>query len=128
MNKTLIFILSFTILIQSFSFQFEDVIKVPTLVKHIANHFEDGDNFSDFISMHYGSKLNTHKNTHKEHQKLPLKQYILDSYFQVYLILYIKDLFEEPYTEDFEKRRTYTYTEPTSSLFLTNVFQPPKLA
>ena len=126
MNKILIFILSFTILIQSFNFQLEDITKVPTLVNHIADHFESGDSFMDFISMHYGSQFETHKSKHKEHQKLPLKQYLLHLHLQVYISVCTNNLLTNSFKEIHLKKKIFNYTEPFSSLFSTEIFQPPK--
>jgi len=128
MNKILVFILSFTILIQSFNFQLEDITKVPTLMNHIADHFESGDSFMDFISMHYGSQYEIHKTKHKEHQKLPLKQYLLDLHFHVYISESTKNLIINSFKETHLEKKISNYTEPFSSLFSTEIFQPPKHA
>ncbi|AMC10047.1 hypothetical protein Lupro_01700 [Lutibacter profundi] len=126
MNKTIVFILSFTILIQSFNFQLEDITKMPALVHHIADHFKSGDTFMDFISMHYGSQFETHKNKHKEHQNLPLKKYLLDLHFQVYISVAIKNLVLNSFEEIYLEKKICNYTEPFSSSFSTEIFQPPK--
>ncbi|WP_456421101.1 hypothetical protein [Lutibacter sp.] len=128
MNKILVFILSFTILIQSFNFQLEDITKMPTLINHIADHFEAGDSFMDFISMHYGSQYEIHKTKHKEHQKLPLKQYLLHLHLQVYISVYTKNLLVSSFKEIHLRKKIFNYTEPSSSSFPTEIFQPPKHA
>ncbi|MCF6181354.1 hypothetical protein [Lutibacter sp.] len=126
MKKVLVTILSFTILFQSFNFQLEDITKIPTLVNHIADHFENGDSFMDFISMHYGSQYEIHKTKHKEHQKLPLKQYLLDLHFQVYISVYTKNLVVNSFKEINLDKKVYAYTELSSNFLLTKIFQPPK--
>ncbi|WP_457610137.1 hypothetical protein [Lutibacter sp.] len=126
MNKILVFILSFTILIQSFNFQLEDITKVPALLNHITDHFEAGDSFMDFISMHYGSQYKIHKTKHKEHQKLPLKQYLLHLHLQVYISVYTKNLWVSTFKEIHLEKKIFNYTEPSSSSFPTEIFQPPK--
>ena len=126
MKKVLVIILSFTILIQSFNFQLEDITKVPTLINHIADHFEAGDSFMDFISMHYGSQYKIHKTKHKEHQKLPLKQYLLHLHLQVYISVYTRNLVVNSFKEINLDKKICNYTEPFSSLFSTEIFQPPK--
>ena len=125
MHKISVIILSFTILIQSFNFELTDVNKISTLVDHITTHVETGDSFADFISMHYGSKLSTHKNEHKEHRELPFKHEHLEAHFQYVYTLISEDIFVS--FEDITfKENKFVYNEPTSNSFVNNVFQPPQ--
>ena len=126
MHKTIVVILSITILFQSSNFEIKDINKVPMLVEHLISHVEAGDSFSDFISMHYGSQANMHKNEHKEHRKLPFKDKHLETHFQhVYTLLS-----QEIYTTFKEiqfKEHKFAYSEPTSNLFVNSFLQPPQI-
>lgn len=126
MNKISIFILSFIILFQSLSFDLEDLGKISTFVDHISCHYDNGDTFTDFIDIHYGTKLGNHENEHKEHNELPFKHQHLESHFQFAFVLNfhqypIKSL------DDIIESNNYIYIESHSKLVIKNVFQPPKV-
>ncbi len=125
MHKISVVILSFSILFQSFSFDLDDFDMLPTLVDHIKCHLEIGDNFGDFITKHYGSELNNHKNEHKEHDKLPFKHEHLEVHSQLVYTLYPEnDLVY--FKEALLKKNKFLYKEPSSNLFVTTFFQPPQ--
>ena len=86
MGKIGAIILSFTILFQSFSFEPGDVYNFSTFINHVSSHIESGDNFADFIDLHYGDKANSHQNKHKEHQDLPFKHQHVDSQMQLVFV------------------------------------------
>jgi len=125
MNKILVIILSFTILFQSFNLDFSDFGKIPTLVNHIVCHFETGDSFGDFISMHYGSQFNMHKNEHNEHKELPFKHKHIEAQFQYVSALFSNDIFTS-FNELAFAENKFAYNEPTSNSFVNSFSQPPQ--
>jgi len=123
--KLTAFILSFTILAQSASFDIIDITKFSTFFTHINNHIDDGDDFADFIDLHYGNKIDLHQNKHKEHKELPFKHQHIDSNFQFVFVLDTYNLnISSP--EDRFKLNNFNYEEPTSNLYINNFFQPPQ--
>lgn len=125
MFKLTAFILSFTILAQSVSFDVTDITKFSAFITHINNHIEEGDDFADFIDLHYGYKIDSHQNKHKEHKELPFKHNHIDSHFQVVFVLNSYN-FNLSSTEYRFKLNNFNYKEPTSNLFTNNFFQPPQ--
>jgi hypothetical protein len=125
MNKIGALLLSFTILFQSFNFDFNDIYKLPTFVNHIKCHIENGDNFSDFMDLHYGAKSTTHQNKHKEHQNLPFKHQHIDAHS---LLVYV--LNQVNYKLNLREvnlvSKNFNYSEPFSIQFIYSFFQPPQ--
>lgn len=126
MHKTIVIILSITILFQSSNFEIKDIHKIPMLVSHIISHVEAGDSFSDFISMHYGKQANMHKNEHKEHRKLPFKDKQLETHFQHVYTLLSQEIYTT-FKEIQYKEHEFAYNEPTSNLFVNSFLQPPQI-
>ena len=125
MFKLTVFILSFTILAQSASFDIIDITKFSTFFTHINNHIDEGDDFADFIDLHYGNKIDLHQNKHKEHKELPFKHQHIDSNLQFVFVLDTYNLnISSP--EDRFKLNNFNYEEPTSNLYINNFFQPPQ--
>lgn len=125
MQKLLVIILSSTILFQSFSFEITDFSRMPTLLEHLISHAESGDDFSDFITKHYGSEANTHKNEHKEHKELPFKHKHLESHFQHLYTIFSQDVVIS-FKEITFKENKFSYTEPFSISYVNNLLQPPQ--
>ncbi|GGK49763.1 MULTISPECIES: hypothetical protein [Flavobacteriaceae] len=125
MTKISAIILSLTILFQSFNFDLEDLNNIPALADHISCHLDSGDSFVDFFEMHYGSESNNHEQEHKEHKELPFKHQHLESHFQMVYILCVQNY---PFNFNEVKLETnnFTYKEPTTNLFINNLFQPPQ--
>ena len=125
MNKITAILVSFIILFQSFSIEVADFGKVSTLMEHFTCHIEAGDTFANFISMHYGSQLNIHKNEHNEHKELPFKHEHLEVHIQLDYIFY-----DHHTTINFEGKRfvnkNFSYKEPSTDLYINNLFQPPQ--
>ncbi len=125
MHKISIVILSFSILFQSFNLDLDDFNMLPTFIDHVKCHLEIGDNFGDFISLHYGGELNKHKDEHKEHDKLPFKHEHLEAHSQLVYTLYSENdmvcFNETPF-----KKNKFSYKETSSNLFVTTFFQPPQ--
>lgn len=125
MNKISVVILSISILIQSFNIEFDDFSLMPDLINHIRCHFETGDSFSEFVSMHYGSDINKHEYEHNEHDKLPFKQDQLESHFQfVYTLCAENDI--DYFNETLLSKDKFSYSESASKLFGNTLFQPPQ--
>ncbi|SFS33077.1 hypothetical protein [Lutibacter maritimus] len=124
MGKIGAFILSFTILFQSFNFEIDDVYKLPTLINHITCHIENGDNFGNFIDLHYGNKSNSHQEKHKEHKDLPFKHQHSDSHMQLFVMNNLK--LNVSNLEIGFNTKNFIYKEPTSNQFTNNFLQPPQ--
>ncbi|WP_372744646.1 hypothetical protein [Lutibacter sp.] len=125
MGKIGAFILSFTILIQSFSFEIGDMYKISTFVNHVNSHINNGDNFADFIDLHYGYKSNSHQNKHKEHKELPFKHQHTDA--QMQLVFVLNNINFNLKTSEFVfQNKNFNYKEPFSNQFVFNFFQPPQ--
>lgn len=127
MNKVVAFILSLTVLFQSFNFDINDLQKIPTLVNHLSCHFEEGDSISEFVSMHYGSTTKSHEEEHKEHGELPFKHEHVDSHFQLAFVIQVNQ-FPIEIIENSHDTKNFNYREPLTSLVVQNFFQPPKIA
>ena len=125
MNKIAAIILSFTILIQSFTFDLLDIDKFPALVNHFIDHYESGDGISDFLTMHYGDKANFHEKDHNEHKQLPFKHQHLDAQFQLTFIFCANDFIVKS-NETFSNKDIFSYKETSTNFILPNIFQPPQ--
>lgn len=125
MQKITVVILSLTILFQSFSIEISDITKVSILVDHFLCHLETGDSLDDFMSMHYGSEVEVHKNEHKEHKELPFKKEHLESHFQNVFAFFLQDAFTS-FSEISFKEHKFAYNEPTSNSFVNSFLQPPQ--
>jgi hypothetical protein len=125
MLKLSTFVLSFTILIQSFNFDVSDISNISVLTNHISDHLDRGDNLIDFIDLHYGNKLKSHQDKHSEHQKLPFKHQHIDNSS---LLLYIinSDNLKINSIESTIMVHNFNYKEPTSNLYINRFFQPPQ--
>ena len=118
-------ILSFTMLFQSFNLDLDDFKMLPVFVDHVKCHLKMGDNFGDFISLHYGEEMGKHKEEHKEHDKLPFKHGHLEAHSQLVYTLHSENdilCLKETYL----KKNKFSYIETSSNLFVTNFFQPPQ--
>ncbi|UOB19117.1 hypothetical protein [Abyssalbus ytuae] len=74
MVKIVSILFSLLITIQSVLPSPEDVAKLSDLIEHARYHYETyGDNFFDFLSLHYGNMTKQHLGDHKEHDNLPFK-------------------------------------------------------
>jgi len=120
-----VLLMSFTILFQSFNFEISDAFKFSTLIDHLAIHMEEGDGIDDFLDLHYGDKVDLHKDQHKEHRELPFKQHHMDVN-----IHYVNTVFEEKNLSSFIEmnavENNFTYKNPYTNSFINNFFQPPQ--
>lgn len=128
MGKTVAFIYSFLILIQSFNINFEDISKLKALVDHANYHQEMyGDSFFEFLSEHYGSKTIEHQDKHKEHQDLPFKDnHHMCSHINMSFLSHINS-FEIEKIEFTQIPFNFIYKDSFTNFEKRSVFQPPKL-
>lgn len=125
MAKLGVFILSFTMLFQSFNFEVGDMYGIPTFINHVSEHVKSGDNFADFIDLHYGNKTTSHQDKHKEHKDLPFKHQHTDTHVQLLFVL--NNLkFDVSVAEIGYITENFSYNEPTSNQYINNFFQPPQ--
>ena len=125
MGKIGAFILSFTILFQSFNFEIDDVYKLPTLINHITCHIENGDSFGNFIDLHYGNDKKSHQEKHKEHKDLPFKHQHSDSHVQLIYVMSSSN-FDFNFSETRFENGKFTYKNLFSNQYINNFLQPPQ--
>ncbi|GHC50691.1 hypothetical protein [Ulvibacter litoralis] len=121
---------SFLILLQSIGLSFADIARIDELVEHAQYHNEQfGDNIAVFLAKHYGElKAEHHKEHHEEkedHEQLPFQHQTNVSSMASFVLNCAKNEFKTP---DFSESRTHNffYQEPSSSLHLKGLFQPPR--
>jgi len=131
MNKIIIIALSWIIVLQSMNLNIVDVFNINELIEHAQEHKEEfGDNFFQFLTKHYGSEKVQHANhdSHKtSHDNLPFQ-----NNFQLSLVFVVEldthcflDLKEFNTTN---QPTVFFYKSPSSNLFVSGIFQPPRLA
>jgi hypothetical protein len=131
MSKLIAILLSWIIMLQSMNLNVFDVINISELIEHAQEHKEEfGDNFFQFLAKHYGSEKLQHSNhdDHKtSHENLPFQ-----NNFQLSLVfvldlntLYFSDLKEFNTTN---QSAIFYCKSPGSNLFVSGIFQPPRLA
>lgn len=127
MLKISAFILSLTILFQSFNFDIIDIQKIPTFVYHLKCHLNEGDSVANFISKHYGATSKSHEKEHQEHKKLPFKHQHINDYNQILFVLNNQNNFLKKIHFTIENT-LFKSKSLTLQLFDTNFFQPPRVA
>jgi hypothetical protein len=127
MHKFSIYLVSFTLLFQSFSIEITDISGIPSLISHMISHANDGDNILDFLSKHYGIYSNSHQNEHKEHNDLPFKHTNFNSHFQPVYTFFLNN-FTFSITEELSRVDKFDYTELILCSYLDTILQPPKIA
>ena len=122
--------ISLLIFFQSFGISFDDVSQIDEFVEHAQFHSEQyGDNVFVFISKHYGELKASHDIEHKEekedHEKLPFQHQTHVNSSTAFVLNNFKHEFK---AIDFSETRDYNffYQEPSSSLHLEGLFQPPR--
>ncbi|MFD1063128.1 hypothetical protein ACFQ1Q_07705 [Winogradskyella litorisediminis] len=124
--------LSFVILIQSFGIGLADLTQIDEFIEHAQFHSEQyGDNVFVFISKHYGELKAEHNKEHQEekedHEQLPFQHQTHISSITACVLDSKKDEFKTPEFSEFRTHNFY-YKEPSSSLHLEGLFQPPRQA
>ncbi|MGF1555974.1 hypothetical protein [Paucihalobacter sp.] len=131
MSKLLAILLSTVITLQSVNINIADVLNIGELIEHAQEHKEEfGDNFFQFIAKHYGIEKALHAG-HEDHQSshenLPFQQN-----FQLSFV-FVLDLNSTSfsYLKDFplqNQQSLFFYNTPSSNVFVSGIFQPPRLA
>lgn len=131
MSKLIAILLSWIIMLQSMNLSVVDVFNINELIEHAQEHKEEfGDNFVEFLAKHYGSEKAQHAghDDHKtSHENLPFQ-----NNFQLSLV-FVLDL-NTHYFSDLKEFNTanqsaiFYYKSPGSNLFVSGIFQPPRLA
>lgn len=130
MSKLFSISFSFLILIQSIGFSINDISQIDDFIEHAQFHSEQyGDNVLVFISKHYGELKIVHNKEYQEekedHEQLPFQHQSHVSCVNAFVAITAK---EEMKIADFSeyKKHHFFYREPTSSLHLEGLFQPPR--
>lgn len=131
MNKLFAITLSFMIMLQSMNLSVVDMFNITELIEHAQEHKEEfGDNFFQFIAKHYGSEKAQHAGDdhHKtSHDNLPFQHtYHLSLVFVIELNTHYYSDFAEFNTNG--SSANFYYKAPSSSLFVSGIFQPPRIA
>jgi hypothetical protein len=116
---------------QSFGLSFiSDIAQIDEFVEHAEFHNEQyGDNIAVFIAKHYGELKTAHNKEHeeekKDHEELPFQHqsHIFSS--TAFVMNTTKDEFKTPEYLEF-RTHNFFYQEPSSSLHLEGLFQPPR--
>jgi len=123
--------LSFVILIQSFGIGLADLTQIDEFIEHAQFHSEQyGDNVLVFISKHYGELKAEHNKEHQEekedHEQLPFQQHShISSIIASFVVTTYKEEIKTAEFSEFKAHHFY-YQEPSSSLHLEGLFQPPR--
>lgn len=131
MNKLLAILLSLVITLQSVNINIADVLNIGEFIEHAQEHKEEfGDNFFQFVAKHYGlekAQHAGHEDHQSSHENLPFQQNFQLSFMFVLdlnstSISYLKDFPSQ------NKQPIFFYNTPSSNLFVSGIFQPPRLA
>lgn len=131
MNKFFAIVLSTVITLQSVNINVADALNIGELIEHVKEHKEEfGDNFFQFVAKHYGiekAQHAGHEDHQSSHENLPFQQN-----FQLSFV-FVLDLNSTPisYLKDFPSQNNqseFYYKTPSSNLFVSGIFQPPRLA
>ena len=132
MNKIITIGISLLILLQGANIHFKDLVELGQLFEHYQFHNEEyGDDFTVFVSKHYGELKASHSEKHqeeqKEHEKLPFQHQYHCSQPHVFVLgadNFINSRSEIPVTE----KGNFHYQISYSHIWGDNPFQPPKHA
>jgi hypothetical protein len=107
--------------------QFTELIKIPVLVGHYIEHWEEGKlSFYEFIKIHYSNSENHHE-SHESDSKLPFKTYQCSSTFAVFPAPFFQEIQKKDRTGFPEKRnKGFSYSFFYSSKFHSSIWQPPR--
>jgi hypothetical protein len=131
MSKLIAILLSWIIMLQSMNLNLVDVLNINELIEHAQEHKEEfGDNFFQFLAKHYGADKaqHAHHDSHKtSHDNLPFQHTChLSLVFVIDLnTTYFSDLKEFSTTG---QSANFYYKSPSSNLFVSGIFQPPRIA
>ncbi len=119
--------ISFLLIFLCANTELGQLLKLPVLIHHYADHHDDDDStsFADFLQKHY-SEEKSHPSENNEHEKLPFKSQDL-GFSQTTLV------YQSPQGFEFHTNKPLA-TQPTlifstafhSSPHLSRIWQPPK--
>tara|TARA_R110002124_G_scaffold87407_1_gene224972 strand:+ start:462 stop:818 length:357 start_codon:yes stop_codon:yes gene_type:complete len=115
---------------QSFGISFNDLSQIDEFIEHAQFHNEQyGDSVFVFMSKHYGELKADHNKEHQEekenHEQLPFQNQTNVSLISAFTLNSNNETFKTP--EPFElKSYNFYYLEPTSSVYSSGPFQPPR--
>ena len=118
---------------QSTAIGVHDIFRINELVEHAKFHSQEyGDSLFVFISKHYGELKKGHMENNpieqNDHEKLPFNHNSCQQHIsQVFLLESLQFSIRKVDIPTYCNTNFY-YQEPSSSLFTSGVFQPPKHA
>lgn len=130
-NKLLAILLSTVITLQSVNINIVDILNIGEFIEHAQEHKEEfGDNFFQFVAKHYGIEK-AHHASHQDHQSshenLPFQQSCHFSFVFVLELNSTSSFFLNEFPTQ-NKQTLFHYKTPNSNLFVSGIFQPPRLA
>jgi hypothetical protein len=123
---------SLIILMQSFGMHVNDISQMDEFIEHAQFHNEQyGDSIIVFIAKHYGELKADHAKDHQEekedHEQLPFQHQSHLSSSSSFILNSIREEFKTMELPEC-KEHNFHYQEPSSSLHLEGLFQPPRLS
>jgi hypothetical protein len=117
---------------QSFGIHANDISQIDEFMVHAQFHNEQyGDGLVVFIAKHYGELKADHAIDHQEekedHEQLPFQDQSHLSSSSNFILNSFKEEFKSVELPEF-KEHNFHYQEPSSSLHLEGLFQPPRLS
>ncbi len=123
---------SLIVLMQSFGISINDMIRLDDLLDHAQYHNEQfGDDLITFLEKHYGELKVTHQKEHQEekpdHERLPF-QHQSHTCCSVHFVITLQQ--EDLKIYEFQEFKTHKffYQEPSSSIHLEGLLQPPRFS
>ncbi|WP_244526818.1 hypothetical protein [Pseudozobellia thermophila] len=132
MAKLFSIVMSALILMQGLDIAVDDIVQFDELLEHAEYHAEKyGDNLLVFISKHYGELKEQHSKDHqeekKEHEKLPFQNHSCCT--PVIAVFWGRPIPKIDALQVPENRKAnFFYRPPSSTLHVTGLFQPPRIA
>lgn len=130
MNKLFSISLSFLILLQGFNVDASAIIHMDELIEHAQFHEQEyGDNFSVFLSKHYGNLKSEHSKNHqeerKDHNQLPFQHCSRTLIHHTFLIHKNESVFNQAQVLN-DVSTNYHYINNYSSTYIPGTFHPPQ--
>lgn len=117
---------------QSFGLHINDVVQIDEFLEHAQFHNDQyGDGMMVFIAKHYGALKKDHAIDHQkeneDHEQLPFQHQSHLCFGSSFILTSFKEEFKDIELREFKEHNFY-YQEPSSSLHLEGLFQPPRLS
>ena len=128
MAKLFSILFSFLIFFQTVIPTAEDLGKIAALIEHAKFHSQEyGDDFFEFIALHYGDLKKEHNSKHQEHDNLPFKhQHSIVCHQAPFIISHFFVCIEN--TISYQIPFKFFYKESSSLFEKHTLLQPPKAA